>query len=138
MSIVIVKVKTDDELYCHYDRQIEPQSCFIAIDCEDEEMWADYNAEIGNAVPSRVWHGHIHWFYLPTTLKADAVNRLMEKILPDCEKIVAGYKSVWDGNNYVAKFTPEAQEIIDRLDADIHNDDYGDDVYTPEEQEIED
>ena len=40
-------------IYCQYQGQSGPQDAFIALDCRDGSAWADYNAEIGNAVPAR-------------------------------------------------------------------------------------
>ena len=51
MTVKIISVENDTELFCHYARQSEPQRCFIALDLEDGQLWADYNARY--RLPSR-------------------------------------------------------------------------------------
>ena len=114
--VTIKKLSTVDQDYLafSYPQQCQAQPCYIELDCEDETLEADYSSEIGNAVPAYVWNNRAIRFRIPA-LTADAANSLMEDLLERCQKIVDGYENVWDGNNYVGKFTVEAQELIDAL-----------------------
>jgi len=103
------------DLHCHYRGQTNAQPCYLEIDCEQESMTCDYNAEIGNAVPGAVWHGHVRRYPIPCLL-ADAANDLMDKALPLAERVLAGYDSVWDGHNHVARLGDDALAAEDALE----------------------
>lgn len=119
-SVTIHSVTEWDALYCQYERQTEPQPCYIELDCQTGTLHASYNAEIGNAIPFSVYHGHDRRYGIPC-LTADAANELMEEILPLAQRVVDGYSRHWDGNNHVARMTDDAdaaeQEIEDIINA---------------------
>lgn len=46
-------------LYHQYPRQFRPQGAYIEIDTRDGSVMADWNPEIGNAVPSDVYNGAV-------------------------------------------------------------------------------
>lgn len=123
MSITIDKLTDKTALHCHYDRQSEAQPCYIELDCKTETLRADYNGEIGNAIPFSVYHGHTQRWGIPM-LTADAANGLLGRIAPLAERVVAGYDEKWDGNNHVATFTDDAQSAIEEIEAlcDIEED----------------
>lgn len=99
-------------IYCQYQGQSGPQDAFIALDCRDGSAWADYNAEIGNAVPVDVWHGHILRFGISPYASGARINAEMEAMRPRFAEIVAGYSSHWDGSNTRARWTDEAVRAI--------------------------
>jgi len=103
------------ELYCHYSSQTSPQPCYVYLDCKNETLGANYNAEIGNAVPFSVWHGHTIRFEIPTLL-ASIANKLLDEIHPIAERVISGYTLVWDGNNFVAQFNEDATEAIEEIE----------------------
>jgi len=122
------KLTEGNELFCHYRNQTSPQPCYIELDCEGETLTADYNGEIGNAVPFAVWHRRTLRFDIPI-LTADAANRLLDEIAPLAQRVIGGYESVWDGSNHVGTYTDDAQRAIeeienlcDDLDFDSEND----------------
>lgn len=100
------------ELYRHYRGQTSPQSCFVELDCEDGELRASYNPEIGNGVPFNVWHGRAIRWGIPA-LTAEAANALLAEILPYAQDILAGYTSEWDGHNHVGRYSEIANEAIE-------------------------
>ena len=110
-KITVLKVKNDTDLYCQYGGQNNEQGCYVELDCAQATLSADYNPEIGNAVPFSVWHGHDQRWEIPC-LRAGAANELLEDIRPLAERVVEGYESVWNGNNWVAEFDDDAQEAI--------------------------
>lgn len=118
MSVRIIECTDPTELYRHYDGQSEPQDAYLELDTQDGTLHADYNSEIGNAVPFTVHHGLQRRYSIPI-LTADAANRVMEEIRPFAERIVAGTESEWDGNNTVAVLDDDAraaeEELEDRL-----------------------
>jgi hypothetical protein len=112
----IIRVASNGDLYHQYPRQSNPQPCYVELDCRTGELTADYNSEIGNAVPASVYHGHTRRWAIPI-LGADAANELLQAIAPLAERVLAGYDSVWNGNNLVAELTPGAADAIDRIQA---------------------
>jgi predicted transcriptional regulator len=113
-TVTIKKIKSNDELHCHFPGQYDRQQCYVELDCTNSILSASYNAEIGGAVPFSVYHGHDQRWDIPC-LTADAANSLMEDILPLAERVVAGYESVWDGQNQVAEFDDDARAAIDEI-----------------------
>jgi len=114
--LTVKKISNAKNLHCHYERQSEAQGVYVELDCENELLHVEYNGEIGNAVPFSVYHGHDQRFGIPL-LKTDAINRLLDEIAPLAERVIAGYESVWDGNNYVAKFSSDAQAALEEIEA---------------------
>lgn len=113
-TVSIHPVSTTDSLHCHYDRQTNAQPCFIELDCETGRLCADYNGEIGNAIPMSVYHGHDQRWGIPA-LTAAAANALLQEIAPIAQRVVDGYESEWDGNNMVARFNDDAHAAIDEI-----------------------
>jgi hypothetical protein len=108
--------KNGTSLHHRYPRQTSPQDCYVQLDCETGKLLADWNGEIGNAVPVRVHHGHVQRWGIPA-LRDGAANALLEEIAPLAERVVAGYDSEWDGNNHVAAFDDDASEAIVEISA---------------------
>jgi len=113
-----------EDLYLKYAGQHQEQSAYLALDIEDGTLFAGVSAEIGGAVPARVWHGRELQFAIPGTLKPEAVNCLMRELADDMQAILDGAEVVWNGNNYVGKFTDDAQDIIARLICDLDGRDW--------------
>ena len=116
----ISEVRDTCELFAHYDRQTEPQSCYIELDCQTGLLSASYNAEIGNAVPFSVYHGHDRRYSIPC-LVADAANALMSEIAPLAQRVLDGYSSHWDGNNHVARLDDDASKADEAIEAMCDN-----------------
>ena len=68
-------------LYHVYPQQLYPQSAFISLD-ESGTVSADYDGEIGNAVPMNVWHGRTMRFAIPCDLSGDAIIDLVNEARP--------------------------------------------------------
>lgn len=97
-----------DALLHHYAGQAAPQPCYIALDLYDGRMWADYNAEIGNAVPFDVWHGIVRRYSIPV-LQPATVNVLMQAIAPYAQRVLDDSEVLWDGSNHVARLGRDAE-----------------------------
>jgi len=115
-KITVIELKGKFQLACQYPNQYNPQPCYIELDLRNETLTADYNGEIGNAVPFSVWHGHEQRYPIPCMV-AVAANALLAEIAPLAERVLAGYECVWDGNNHVANFTDDAQEADNEISA---------------------
>lgn len=115
-----------DALLCVYPRQVDPQSCYIWLDVQTGSASATYNAEVGNAVPARQYHGLVRTFGIPL-LRGDTCNALLEELRPLLQRVLDGAEVVWDGNNHVGRLSEDAQaaeiEIeaqCEALDSDLH------------------
>lgn len=127
MTIRIVRCTNDDELYCHYNGQSDPQPCFIELDLSNKVLLADYNANIGGAVPVTVYSGIDRRYTIPI-LTAEAANKTMEQILPLADRIAADSEIEFDGRNNVAVLGDDAkaaeEEIRKHLGLDPGDPDY--------------
>lgn len=116
MTTATVTPLTDqDALFKHYDGQMDPQDCHLALDLEDGELTADYNPEIGTGVPMSVFHGLTRWIPLPGPLTNEAANALLEEAKPLAQRILDGAAVGWDGNNNVATLDDDAQRAEEEL-----------------------
>jgi len=102
-------------LYHVYPGQTAPQGAYVELDCEAACLSADWDPQIGGAVPFDVWHGHQRRFPVSADLAAGEINRLMDAITPRAARVVAGYESVWDGSNHVARYAEDAAEADDAI-----------------------
>lgn len=117
MSVSIIPCTEPAELFRHYDGQSEAQGAYIELDTQDGTLLADWDGEIGGAVPFSVHHGLQRRYSIPI-LTADAANRIMQEILPLAERIVAGAQTDWDGNNTVVVLDEDAaaaEEEVEKL-----------------------
>ena len=113
-KIVVVPV-TGTDLYCHYPGQSDPQRAYIELDVRTLRLSARYNGEIGTAVPMDVYYGYRKRWEIPI-LTGAAATELMLSIVPLATRIVAGYTKIWNGNNYVARYTDDAHTAIEEID----------------------
>ncbi|GGN62020.1 hypothetical protein GCM10012285_61740 [Streptomyces kronopolitis] len=126
MSVRIIDCVTADELYRHYDGQSDAQDSYIELDLrEGGTLLADYNSEIGNAVPGSVYHGFEIRYSIPA-LTAAAANRVMREIAPFAERMLADWEEKWDGNNHVAVLGEDAQAASEEIEEHLGCNEYGD------------
>ncbi len=115
MGITVRKISSISDIYCRYDSQTSRQDVYIEIDCRGETISASYNAEIGNAVPARVFHGHEQRFTVPL-LTVEEMNDLLDRLAPLAERVIAGYESSWNGSSHVAVFDDDAKEALSEIE----------------------
>ncbi|MER5618747.1 hypothetical protein [Streptomyces sp. NPDC002215] len=114
-DVKIVDCTGPAELYRHYDGQSAAQPVYIELDLRQELLLADYNSEIGNAVPFSVRHGLDRRYSIPV-VTADAANRVMREIAPLAARILADWEEVWDGRNMVARLGTDAIAAEDEIE----------------------
>ena len=117
MEITITETK-GTELYCRYDRELKPQTCYLNLDPRDGSVCCDYSGEIGNSVPMDVYHGLRLQWRIPA-LKAEAANRLMHESEPLFVRICGGFKEEWDGHNMVGKLSEDAEQASSEIESAI-------------------
>lgn len=108
-------VEGDNTLVHKYPGQFDIQPCYVELDIKNETLTADWNAEVGNAIPFSVYYGFEQRFPIPC-LKTRIVNDLLDEIAPLAEIVIAGYESVWNGNNNIASFNDEAQGALEEIE----------------------
>lgn len=118
IMIHVAHVSPATALHHRYPGQTSAQPCHVELDCQDGELTADYNVEIGNAVPLVVWHGHVRRYSIPC-LSADAANEVLDEIAPFAQRVLNGYSSRWDGNNHVADLDADAIDAEEQIRAII-------------------
>lgn len=120
LTVTIKPLNENDPtaLHRHYPNELNAQPCHLELDLRDGELTADYNPEIGNSVPSTVWHGIVRRWGIPC-ITATAANQLMHDLAPLAQRILDGASVEWDGNNNVGRLTDDAaqaeQELVDFL-----------------------
>lgn len=111
-------------LYCQYQGQCQPQPAYIELDCRGAgELIADYNGEIGNAVPSYYWHGLAVRWGVSCETSADSLRSLFadDDFMATCQRIVDGFEEEWDGSNFVGRYNDDANSAIEDAERIIDN-----------------
>ena len=127
-SVTVAQVPTGPEaplhpIYHRYPRQTEPQGAYIELRCSDGCLRADWNGEIGNAVPMDVYRGHTLRWGIHPEMPAQMINELLRDLAPLAERVIAGYSpNEWDGHNFVAAYSEDAQDATEEIE--IICDDY--------------
>lgn len=116
VTVNIIPVEDDQELYRHYNGQTEQQTCAVTLDLEDGDLGAEYNAGIGNGIPVSVFHRRVLAWKIGT-LTAKTANALLEEIAPLAQKIIDDAEIEWNGNNHVGVFGPDANEAVEAIEA---------------------
>ncbi len=107
-DVKIIRCTDPTALYRHYDGQSEAQDAYIELDLRQSSLLADYDSEVGNAVPFAVHYGFERRYSIPV-LTGEAANRVMEEIAPMAARVLADWEEIWDGNNMVARLGTEAE-----------------------------
>lgn len=118
MPVRIIETESEDVLYRRYGSQTSPQSCYIELDLRGETLSADYDSEVGNAVPFTVFHGFERRYSIPA-LTGTAADELMYRIAPLAERILIDWEEIWDGNNHKARLGEDAQAAEEEILAKI-------------------
>jgi hypothetical protein len=106
-------------LYHRYDREINPQPAFVLLS-EEGEVSADSSGEIGNGIPSSVWHGRDLRFPVSPFASGSDLADFLERFDRGrvlLERIHEGHSVEWDGSNYVGTLDDDAQAARDELEA---------------------
>ena len=103
--------------YFHwYEGQCSPQGAYLELDPDDKSLIADWNGEIGNAIPFDVYHGRrMRYGFSPST-PLQEVRAFMEEIAPLAVRVIAGYSEDYDGNgNLVGRLNEDARDAEDEI-----------------------
>lgn len=124
MNIITTNLDQKCPLYHQYSIQNQPQPAYIELDCRgDGELMADWNAEIGNAIPFYYYHGLAVRWGIPSETSGLSLKNLFEdeEFLACCQTILDGFDEEWDGNNFVGRYTDETADAIEKAECIIMN-----------------
>jgi hypothetical protein len=102
-----------------YSGELHPQDAFVELDPAQRRAEADWNAEVGSAVPMRVWHGRCLRYGVDPALSGEQIADLLDDddVQALMLRICEGHSVEWDGSNEVGALTADAQEAFEALDA---------------------
>lgn len=85
-------------------------------------MLADYSGEIGNSVPIYYWNELAVRWGVSAETTGTSLQALFtdQKFLSCCKRIIEGFDEVWDGNNFVGKYTGDASDAIEEAEGIIN------------------
>ena len=116
LLVALPKAKSD--YYHQYPIQNQPQPAYLELrlggDVREPRLFADWNGEIGNAVPFDVYHGRTLRFGFPCEAKLKTVREAIRTVAPMCAKLCESYDVEWDGHNWVGKYDAELAEQIEQ------------------------
>jgi len=118
-----MKIYTDNlggsaPLYHRYTGQTDPQPAYLEIDPGAGTVRADWNGEIGSAVPFGVYQGRILRVPVPCYAHGPSLARELESepVRAMLERIIAGHSVEWDGSNNIGRLTKDAQAAVAELE----------------------
>lgn len=109
-------------LYYKYAGQLQPQDAYIEMD-EGGGISAEWNGEIGNAVPAGVWHHRsLRWSITP-----EVSQEMLDELLADgseLRRLLAvvheGHSVDWNDSNHVGVLNDDAQAARHDVDNLLH------------------
>ena len=116
-------------LYHRFQGQENPQRAYIEIDPQGRTMIAEYDGEIGNAVPMAVYHGRILRLHISPYLRGDVLADILEsdEVQALAQRICAGHETYWDGSNLRGRLSDDARSAFEALQE--HLDSYQEEPY---------
>lgn len=97
-----------------YPGQTQPQGRYIEVSANGE-LRIDWNSEIGNAVPVRVYNNivrRIHGNWQTKQAARDFVASHRNEFLA----LVNGMGEKWDGSNHIGTLTVEASAALEKIE----------------------
>jgi len=122
-------------VYTKYQGQFSPQPAFIELDCRNGRLRAEYDSEIGGAVPMYHYLNLTIRWSIPPEASASSIEKLFknQSFLDRCDTILDGFEEVSDGSNTVGRYSDAAQEAIEEAEELIKEEITILDVCEPEE-----
>ena len=101
-------------LWNRYPQQCQAQPAYLEI-LESGHIQCDWNAEIGYAVPFRVWHNIDMRFAIDNSLSQKDIDALITQVMPLAERLLQKSAVEWDGHNHKRKFSDEAASLLESI-----------------------
>jgi len=103
-----------------YPTQTTQQELFLEI-YQNGTIEVDVNPEIGNSVPSKVWHREILRCGIPSGMTRSDIKEFYRANKSLFAIIVKGFTSEWNGSNHVGVLTDEAQEALEEIEYKLYS-----------------
>jgi hypothetical protein len=109
ITFALDNLTDNDALYHRYPKQDEPQDAYVELSL-DGQVTANWNGEVGNAVPIDVWNGRRLRFSVSPYISGQALATFLQRdALELLTVIYEGHSERRNGQNTVATLTPEAR-----------------------------
>ncbi len=104
-------------VYMMYAGQCQPQPAYIALDA-DGDVYADYNSEIGSAVPADVWNGLDRRIDISPFCSANGLESLFtdKDFIAAVTRYYDGRTTAWDGNNWTSELNEDAEAALEEIE----------------------
>lgn len=102
-------------LYAHYQNEIEPQPAYVTLCLDTGIVDASVSGEVGNAMARDFWLGTTRRYRIKNLLTADQIMSVLTAARPLLQRVLDGAEIVHDGNNYVGRLNPDAEEAEQQL-----------------------
>jgi hypothetical protein len=117
MQITIIPTSGTD-LHCHYEGQVSPQPCYIALDARTGTVSAEYDPNPGPC-PSRTqeeYDGFINTWEIPC-LSASSANALLAEIATFAKIVINGFRTHYEParGRQTAAYSPAAISAISAI-----------------------
>jgi hypothetical protein len=106
-------------LFEQYPGASQPQSAHLEI-YPDGKVFYESNSEIGNSIPSDVYHKRVLRISIPNHLSPLGYSQLHAYLKRKLAAIVEGMSEDWDGSNWVGRLSDDAQELLEALEFESH------------------
>jgi len=118
-----MRLITSGRLYKQYPGQCQPQNVVADVYADGDNI-VHYNPEIGNAVPSDVWHGLVRRYTLHNVTTREDARRWYRGNRDDLIIVINGLSREWGGSNHVGKLTPEARDAEEQIEYNCYTGGY--------------
>lgn len=120
VTLKMTPTTEDDELFCRYDGQYNPQPALLTLNLESGELSCAYSTTIDSGQSMRSFCGlDIEWVIPPLTVKG--VSALYDAVREDCQALLDSAAISWDGSNFRGECGVDrrdaVQHAIDQLDS---------------------
>ena len=115
-----MKIKIISTRAYTYPGQCVPQGRFFEV-YPDGSVEVDVSPEIGNGVPSKVWHGKIIRLHIPHGPTREDIRAFYRIHRAEFARLVAGLSVEWNGSNYVGRLTEDAIGAQEWLEHALQN-----------------
>ena len=114
---IIAEFDSKAPVFQQYAGQCQPQPAYIALDA-DGHVSADYNSEIGNAVPCSVWNGLDKRISISPFASGYGLQQLFadKAFVNAVNRYYAGRSTEWDGNNWTSELSEDAEAALEELE----------------------
>ena len=110
-------------IYAQYADQHQHQPCGLQLNLKTGELTDFCSGEIGNAVPTGVWHDTVIRFNVNPFIMREGLIALAEEHSESFQMILDTSEIVWNGSNEVGRLSDDAKHFIEEWDLNCFGND---------------